>query len=166
MNYYQHRFDNIDEYLHHRSPYLLVEKIAVLEERKIITTKLVTEDEPWIIGHFPNAPVFPGAIMQELATQSAGILIAANYNPMESYITSDPNHNEYALGVLVKVDSARYRGFARPGDQLTVTVNLNEFTGTLFDFSCHINVEEAEIMRINFRLCNIQSSALTGGKLD
>ena len=107
MKYYQHRFENIDEYLHHRPPYLLVEKIDSLEERQITTSKQVTEEEPWISGHFPGAPVFPGAIMQELVTQSAGILIAANYNPMESYITSDPKHNEYALGVLVKVDSAR-----------------------------------------------------------
>jgi len=104
--------------------------------------------------------------MQELVTQSAGILIAANYNPMESYITSDPKHNEYALGVLVKVDSARYRGFARPGDQLTATVNLNEITGTLFDFSGHLHIQEAEIMKINFRLCNIPSSALTARNLD
>ena len=166
MKYYQHRFENIDEYLHHRPPYLLVEKIDSLEERQITTSKQVTEEEPWISGHFPGAPVFPGAIMQELVTQSAGILIAANYNPMESYITSDPKHNEYALGVLVKVDSARYRGFARPGDQLTATVNLNEITGTLFDFSVHIHIQEAEIMKINFRLCNIPSSALTARNLD
>ena len=128
--------------------------------------KQVTEEEPWLSGHFPGAPVFPGAIMQELITQSAGILIAANYNPMESYITADPKHNEYALGVLVKVDAARYRGFARPGDQLTATVNLNEITGTLFDFSGHIHIQEAEIMKINFRLCNIPSSALTARNLD
>ena len=166
MKYYQHRFENIDEYLHHRPPYLLVEKIDSLEERQITTSKQVTEGEPWISGHFPGAPVFPGAIMQELVTQSAGILIAANYNPMESYITSDPKHNEYALGVLVKVDSSRYRGFARPGDQLTATVNLNEITGTLFDFSGHIHIQEAEIMKINFRLCNIPSSALTARNLD
>ena len=166
MKYYQHRFENIDQYLHHRPPYLLVEKIDSLEERQITTSKQVREEEPWISGHFPGAPVFPGAIMQELVTQSAGILIAANYNPMESYITSDPKHNEYALGVLVKVDSARYRGFARPGDQLTATVNLNEITGTLFDFSGHIHIQEAEIMKINFRLCNIPSSALTARNLD
>ncbi len=166
MKYYQHRFENIDEYLHHRPPYLLVEKIDSLEERQITTSKQVREEEPWISGHFPGAPVFPGAIMQELVTQSAGILIAANYNPMESYITSDPKHNEYALGVLVKVDSARYRGFARPGDQLTATVNLNEITGTLFDFSGHLHIQEAEIMKINFRLCNIPSSALTARNLD
>ena len=166
MKYYQHRFENIDEYLHHRPPYLLVEKIDSLEERQITTSKQVIEEEPWISGHFPGAPVFPGAIMQELVTQSAGILIAANYNPMESYITSDPKHNEYALGVLVKVDSARYRGIARPGDQLPATVNLNEITGTLFDFSGHIHIQEAEIMKINFRLCNIPSSALTARNLD
>ena len=166
MKYYQHRFENIDQYLHHRPPYLLVEKIDSLEERQITTSKQVREEEPWISGHFPGAPVFPGAIMQELVTQSAGILIAANYNPMESYITSDPKHNEYALGVLVKVDSARYRGFARPGDQLTATVNLNEITGTLFDFSGHLHIQEAEIMKINFRLCNIPSSALTARNLD
>ena len=165
MTYYQHRFEHIDEYLHHRPPYLLVEKINSLEERQIITSKPVTAEEPWISGHFPGAPVFPGAIMQELVTQSAGILIAANYNPMESYVTSDPKHNEYALGVLVKVDSARYRGFARPGDQLNVTVNLNEITGTLFDFSGHICVEGTQIMKINFRLCNIPSSSLTARSL-
>ena len=166
MKYYQHRFENIDQYLHHRPPYLLVENIDSLEERQITTSKQVIEEEPWISGHFPGAPVFPGAILQELVTQSAGILIAANYNPMESYITSDPKHNEYALGVLVKVDSARYRGIARPGDQLPATVNLNEITGTLFAFSGDIHIQEAEIMKINFRLCNIPSSALTARNLD
>ena len=43
MTYYQHRFEHIDEYLHHRPPYLLVEKIDSLEERQIITSKQVTE---------------------------------------------------------------------------------------------------------------------------
>lgn len=161
MQYYQHRFETPEEYLHHRPPYLLVDEIVSIADREIRTSKRVTEDEPWIQGHFPGAHIFPGAMMQELVTQTAGILIAANYNPMGSYITSDPQHNEYALGVLVKVDSARFRGFARPGDCLNVNVTLNEITGTLFDFSGRIHVDENEIMKIHFRLCNIASSALT-----
>ncbi|MBA62660.1 MAG: hypothetical protein CMJ76_09880 [Planctomycetaceae bacterium] len=161
MQYYQHRFETIEEYLHHRPPYLLVEKIDSIEDREITTSKQVKPDEPWIEGHFSGAHVFPGAIMQELVTQTAGILIAANYNPMESYVTSNPRHNEYALGVLVKVDSARYRGFARPGDRLDVKVTLNEITGNLFDFSGRIHIAEKEIMKINFRLCNIASSVIT-----
>ena len=161
MNYYQHRFETVHEYLHHRSPYLLVEEIHSITERQIITSKRVSANEPWIKGHFPGAPIFPGAMMQELVTQSAGILIVANYNPMESYDTSDPKHNEFALGVLVKVDSARYRGFARPSDHLKVTVDLNETAGSLFDFSGRIHVEQSEVMKIEFRLCNIKSTVLT-----
>jgi 3-hydroxyacyl-[acyl-carrier-protein] dehydratase len=100
--------------------------------------------------------------MQELTTQSAGILIAAEHNPIEDYDTSDPFHNEFALGVLVKVNSARYKGFARPGDVLTVRVSLNEKVSQVFDFSAMIYVDGKVIMRNSFQLMNIRSSVLQG----
>jgi len=93
--------------------------------------------------------------MQELSTQSAGILIAANFNPMETYDTSDPFFNEYALGVLVKIKQSRYRGFARPGDVLDVEVNIEEQIGDVFDFSCTIRSADTTIMRNKFQLANI-----------
>jgi 3-hydroxyacyl-[acyl-carrier-protein] dehydratase len=160
MNHYRHRFEHVENYLHHRPPYLLVDKIQAIDEREIVTAKLVTEEDVFIAGHFPGAPIFPGAMMQEFITQSAGILIAANFNPMESYDTSDPSHNEYALGVLMKVNSARYRSFARPGDRLEANIRLNEIIENLFDFTGRITVRETEIMRIDFRLSNIRSALL------
>ena len=160
MNHYRHRFEHVENYLHHRPPYLLVDKIQAIDEREIVTAKLVTEEDVFIAGHFPGAPIFPGAMMQEFITQSAGILIAANFNPMESYDTSDPSHNEYALGVLMKVNSARYRSFARPGDRLEANLRLNEIIENLFDFTGRITVREVEIMRIDFRLSNIRSALL------
>lgn len=161
MKLYQHRFDQIEDYLHHRPPYLLVENIVSIETNEVVTTKTVSAKDDCLAGHFPGAPIFPGAMMQELVTQSAGVLIAANYNPMEQYNTSDPHFNKYALGVLVRVDSARYRGFARPGDQLNVRVQLNELVGSLFDFSGKIRLDNEEIMRIRFQLSNIESRLLT-----
>jgi 3-hydroxyacyl-[acyl-carrier-protein] dehydratase len=161
MNHYRHRFEHVEKYLHHRPPYLLVDEIQAIDEREIVTAKLVTEEDVFIAGHFPGAPIFPGAMMQEFITQSAGILIAANFNPMESYDTSDPSHNEYALGVLMKVNSARYRSFARPGDRLEANIRLNEIIENLFDFTGRITVRETEIMRIDFRLSNIRSAILT-----
>lgn len=162
MPFYRHRFDRIEEYLHHRPPYLLVEEIEEIREDSITTSKLVREGDFFLQGHFPGAPIFPGAMMQELVTQSAGILLAANYNPLSSYDTEDPNHNEYALGVLIKVRGARYRGFARPNDQMTVDVQLNEITESLFDFTGQISVNQKEIMRIDFLLSNIPSKTLVG----
>jgi len=34
---FQHRFDKIEDYLHHRAPYLLVEEIVEIQNSKIHT---------------------------------------------------------------------------------------------------------------------------------
>ena len=162
MKYYQHKLAEPQDYLHHRPPYLLVEKIVSLSPTEVVTEKVVSGDEFFIQGHFPGSPIFPGAMMQELTTQSAGILIAAHYNPMPEFNTEDPFFNEYALGVLVKVKQARYKSFARPGDTLKVTVELKEQVSEVFDFSARITVADQLIMRNSFQLMNIQSKTLQG----
>ncbi len=162
MNIYQHRFDTVEGYLHHRAPYLLVDEIISLDSKKVVTRKTVSNDDFFIQGHFPGAPIFPGAMMQELTTQTAGILIAAEHNPMEKYDTQDPFFNEFALGVLVRVKQARYRSFARPGETLSVTVTLDESIATMFDFSAEIQVDGRAIMSNKFQLTNIRSSVLQG----
>jgi 3-hydroxyacyl-[acyl-carrier-protein] dehydratase len=160
--YYHHEFDRVEDYLHHRSPYLLVEKVLSIEDSAIRTERIVSGEEFFMPGHFPGAPIFPGAMLQELTTQSAGILIAARYNPMQDFDTENPFHNEYALGVLVKVNRARYKGFARPGDRLVVEVTLENHLADLFDFSASIVVDEKRIMQNSFQLMNIRSRVLQG----
>ncbi len=161
MQLYHHEFRDIEDYLHHRPPYLLVDRIVSITPTAIETEKSVTGEEFFLQGHFPGAPVFPGAMLQELTTQSAGILIAARYNPMQEYNTRDPHFNEYALGVLTKVTRARYKSFARPGDCLAVNVTLNERLSSLFDFSATVSVGGKIIMSNGFQLTNIKSSLLT-----
>lgn len=161
MQLHQYQFEKVTDYLHHRDPYLMVDRIVSIGDRSVETAKLVSGDEFFIPGHFPGAPIFPGAMMQELTTQSAGVLIAAKFNPNSEYDTHDPHFNEYALGVLVKVNSARYKSFARPGDELLVSVALNEVVSGVFDFSASIKVAGKTIMRNTFQLTNIKSSLLT-----
>jgi 3-hydroxyacyl-[acyl-carrier-protein] dehydratase len=160
--YYHHEFDRVEDYLHHRSPYLLVEKVLSIEDSAVRTERIVSGEEFFMQGHFPGAPIFPGAMLQELTTQSAGILIAARYNPMQDFDTENPFHNEYALGVLVKVNRARYKGFARPGERLAVEVTLENHLADLFDFSASIVVDEKRIMQNSFQLMNIRSRVLQG----
>jgi 3-hydroxyacyl-[acyl-carrier-protein] dehydratase len=160
MQFYQHNFACAEDYLHHRPPYLLVDRIVSVTEIEVVATKMITGGEYFIEGHFPGAPIFPGAMMQELSTQTAAVLIAAKYNPMRHYNTHDPSFNEFALGVLVRVKYAKYKGFARPGDTLVAHVALNEHVGNMFDFSSTISVGEKPIMRNSFRLTNIESSLL------
>lgn len=162
MKYFQHRFDQVTGYLHHRSPYLLVDKVVDLQERRIVTQTTLSGNEFFIAGHFPGAPILPGAMMQEMTTQSAGILIAAQFNPMEVYNTDDPDFNEFALGVLVKVKHARYRGFARPGDHLSIEVELVDQVSQAFDFRARILVDGKTITQNAFQLTNIPTASLKG----
>lgn len=162
MTFYQHEFPSIEDYLHHRPPYLLVKQIESIEPKRIVTCTSFGGDEFFAPGHFPGAPILPGALMQEMTTQTAGILIAARYNPMAEYNTTDPFFNEFALGVLVRVRAARYRGFARPGDALTITVSLREQVGDLFDFAGEISSGDGVLLRNKFQLANIPSRVLQG----
>lgn len=160
--FYRHRFATVAEYLHHRPPYLLVQEILSLHQSEVTTRATFQGDEFFLVGHFPGASIVPGAMLQELTTQSAGILIAAEYNPMRQYNTEDPHFNSFALGVLAKVQSSRFKGFARPGDELTTQVRLETRVSSLFDFSASVSVGDDVIMRNRFQLANIPSSVLTG----
>ncbi|MDE0864794.1 MAG: hypothetical protein OSA98_13470 [Rubripirellula sp.] len=160
MQYFHHDSNSAEDYLHHRAPYLLVDQIVSIADIEVVASTVVTGEEYFIEGHFPGAPIFPGAMMQELSTQTAGILIAARYNPMPRFNTCDPSFNEFALGVLVRVNYAKYKGFARPGDTLVAQVTLNEQVDNVFDFSSKISIEEKLVMRNSFRLTNIKSSLL------
>ncbi len=161
---FQHQFENVEDYLHHRAPYLLVGSIGEIADRAITTSTKITGQEHFIGGHFHGAPIVPGAMMQEMTTQTAGILLAARFNPMEEFNTHDPFFNEYALGVLVCVKRARFRGFARPGDTLHTHVELADQLGDIFEFRGHITLNGKAVMTNSFQLANILSATLQGNQ--
>ena len=160
--FFHHNFKNVEDYLHHRAPYLLVSEIEAIRVSSIETSTRISGEEQFIGGHFPGASVVPGAMMQEMTTQTAGILIAARFNPMEAFNTHDPFFNEYALGVLVRVKGARFRGFARPGDKLQIHVELSDTLGEIFEFRGRITLNGKVVMSNSFQLANIPSATLQG----
>ena len=159
---YQHEFASVEDYLHHRRPYLMVGSIQSVGDRSIETSTHVTGAESFLAGHFPGSPIVPGAMLQEMTTQSAGILLAARFNPMEEFNTHDPFFNKYALGVLVRVKGARFRGFARPGDTLHTYAELTDQVGEIFEFKGRILLNSKSIMTIRFQRADILSETLQG----
>ncbi len=159
---HHHHFDRVEDYLHHRPPYLMIDRVISVDETSVETEKRITGEEFFLKGHFPGVAIFPGAMMQEMSTQSGGVLIAARHNPMSEYNTHDPQFNPFALGVLVRVHRAKYLGFARPGDVLRASVTLNDRVGSIFDFSSTLRVGDGVIMKNQFRLTNIPTEKLYG----
>ena len=68
-------------YLPHRFPFLLIDRVLSCEPGKsIVAIKNVTINEPYFQGHFPGNPVMPGVMILEALAQAAAILSFLSLN--------------------------------------------------------------------------------------
>ena len=110
-------------------------------------------DEFYLLGHFPHVPSVPGAIMQEMTTQAAGLMISEHHSPIPDY--DSEKTKGWALGVLRAIHMAKYKNFARPGETLDIKVELLDHIENSFRFRGHIEMMGKKIMMNEFTLINI-----------
>ena len=79
---------NIQNYLPHRYPFLLIDKIIDIKRGEmIIAQKNVSNNEPFFQGHFPEYPVFPGVLLLEAMAQATAILdVQSNDRDMTKHL--------------------------------------------------------------------------------
>ena len=68
----------------HRPPFLLIDKILELSDSHVVGLKNVTMNEPFFVGHFPDAPVMPGVLIVEAMAQTGGILVLSSVSAFMS----------------------------------------------------------------------------------
>lgn len=151
---------NLLKRLHHRSPYLLIDEIIGASPQKVHARKVPLTEEYYLKGHFPNVPIVPGAMMQEMCTQAAGFLISEFYSPVPDY--DSETTKGHALGVLRSVHQSKFKSFARPGDVLDIRVELLMHVENSFRFKGQIEKSGLKIMNIEFTLINITEDQLKG----
>ena len=105
----------IKNYLPHRYPFLLVDRVLEVKKQESITAlKNVTVNEPFFDGHFPELPVMPGVLIMEALAQTAAVM--ASYGE-----EVDPAKRVY---YFTGIDKARFKQPVVPGDQLLFEVSL------------------------------------------
>lgn len=106
--------EEIKNYIPHRYPFLLVDRVLELEENRIVTIKNVSVNEQFFNGHFPGTPIMPGVLQLEALAQSGCIMLMKNK-------VDEP---EKYLIVFTGIKSAKFRKKVVPGDQLNMEVIL------------------------------------------
>ena len=108
--------EQVMQYLPHRYPFLLIDRVTELEVGKTITAiKNVTINEPFFPGHFPGAPVMPGVLILEAMAQAAAIL---------SFKTKGYAPDEIGIVYFAGIDGARFKKPVKPGDQLVLKIAI------------------------------------------
>ncbi|WP_138419897.1 3-hydroxyacyl-ACP dehydratase FabZ [Aquibacillus sediminis] len=129
----------IKEIIPHRYPFLLVDEVTEIEEKRIVGKKNVSINEPFFQGHFPDYPVMPGVLIVEALAQVGAVSILSK------------EENKGKIGFLAGIDSCRFKRQVTPGDQLKLEVEITRLKGPIGKGKAVATVDgevacEAEIM--------------------
>lgn len=127
--------EQIKEYLPHRYPFLLLDRIVEWEkDRRLVALKNVTANEPFFQGHFPHYAVMPGVLIVEAMAQACAMLGLLSLGQKD-----DGKHVYYFAGI----DGARFKRPVRPGDQLVFEIEQLRLSRGLGKFNAVARVDGA-----------------------
>ena len=126
----------------HRPPFLLVDEIVERDERHIVCRKTFGEDEYFYAGHYPDFPITPGVLLCEAAMQAGAVLLA----PL---VAGDENDSD-SVPVATRMNDVRFKRMVRPGETITMEVELNERAGKAFYLSAKVTVDGQVAVRLQF----------------
>ena len=104
--------EEIKQYLPHRYPFLLLDRVLEWEkDKRIVAIKNVTVNEPCFPGHFPHYSVMPGVLIVEAMAQASALL---------SLVSMGKLNDSKTVYYFVGIDGARFKRPVVPGDTLRI----------------------------------------------
>lgn len=92
--------------------YIMIDRILEVQKNKSVTAvKNITLSDDVFMDHFPGNPIYPGALILESLSQTAGALI-------------EISHDFRYKAIVFMVENAKYRDYIRPGDQVMLKAEI------------------------------------------
>lgn len=123
----------------HREPFLLIDEIVEQTDNHIVCRKTFTGEEFWYPGHYPSFPLTPGVLLCEAAMQAGAVLL--------SKVVSD---NPDMVPVVSRMNHVKFKAMVRPGDTVTLEVELNEQLAGAFFLDATVTVGNRTAVTFDF----------------
>ena len=135
------------EYLPHRYPFLLIDRVIECElGKRIRALKNVSVNEPYFNGHFPYYKVMPGVLVVEAMAQAAAIL---------SFRTMGIKPDDKSVYYFAGIDRARFKKPVFPGDQLLLDVSIERTVRSVVKYAGKAYVGEVLVAEAQL-LCTLR----------
>ncbi len=110
----------IKDVIPHREPFLLIDEVEAIEPGKSIRAKThVDADASYFKGHFPDFPVMPGVLIVEALAQAGAVLLLREERFKGRKV------------LFAGLDDCRFKRMVKPGDTLTLHVELTKMRGVI-----------------------------------
>jgi 3-hydroxyacyl-[acyl-carrier-protein] dehydratase len=113
--------DEVLRAIPHRPPFLFVDQVVEITDKKIKATRRMDPEEAFFKGHYPGYPIMPGVLVCEAIFQTGAILL--------SRIMTDIGEGVPVLG---RINNAKFKQMVKPGDTLELEAELVERMGTAY----------------------------------
>jgi 3-hydroxyacyl-[acyl-carrier-protein] dehydratase len=135
------------EYLPHRYPFLLIDRVLECElDRRIRALKNVSVNEPYFNGHFPYYKVMPGVLIVEAMAQAAAIL---------SFRSMGIKPDDKSVYYFAGIDRARFKKPVMPGDQLILEVSIERTVRSVVKYAGKAYVDDVLVAEAQL-LCTLR----------
>jgi len=131
--------DVIKNFLPHRDPILLVDRVLAFGETKITTEIVLSAHKELFTGHFPDRAILPGIYMIEMAAQAGALLVS---------LSKGLDANKFIA--FSGVDKVKFRRPVQPDDTIRVEVEIVKIRGPFYKFAGKVSVGEAVTATLEF----------------
>ncbi len=131
------------EILPHRYPFLMVDRVVLIDDNRLVAVKNVSINEGYFQGHFPGRPVMPGVLQIEAMAQAAGILLLRSQNLRNR------------IAFFMSCDKVKFRQAVEPGDQLVIEIEMLKTRGNrigLAEGECKVDGRVVSSASLKFAL--------------
>lgn len=142
----------------HRAPFLFIDEVIELDERRIVTRKLADPKADFFKGHYPGNPVMPGVLLCECCFQAGALLIGQRFPPRATAVSAVPTTT--GTPVITRIQDAKFKRIVRPGDVLHIEVIFDDEINDVFFMIGRVTVDGELALRVGFAATMIHAVVL------
>jgi 3-hydroxyacyl-[acyl-carrier-protein] dehydratase len=131
--------EQIQARIPHRPPFLWLDEVTLLEERRIVARKFLSPELDVFQGHYPHFPVLPGVLQCEAAFQAGALLIASHMPPAPGQVP-----------VVTRLNNVQFRKMVTPGQTIELDVELTEQVANAYFLKAKVLSNGQTCVRLEF----------------